>query len=143
MITATNSLPTGQIALQKYFLALSLKEAREKQGLDQQALAEKSGVSQSGVSRLEGGRNVKIDDYLAVVKALQLDHQELWATVQNKILALEKQAEPDVPKEVDKPHDPAFSILQARLMLEQVGISKDMSDKDALLELTKRLFAVK
>ena len=142
MTTNTISIPTGAIALQKHFLALCLKERREQNNLSQDDLAKEAGISQAGLCRLETGRGVKIDEYLAVMMALQLDPQELWATVQNRILQLEKQAMPDSSKD-NKPHDPAFSMLQARLMLEKVGISKEISNEEALLELTKRLFGIK
>lgn len=61
-------------------LHLRLREARERVGLSQTALAELVGVRQATISDLENGKSRRIDfDVLdAIAKALQVPPGDLW-----------------------------------------------------------------
>jgi len=57
---------------EKRLLALSIEiaEFRQQQGLSQKELAEKSGISQQHISKLERGENFNITTFLKVCHAL-------------------------------------------------------------------------
>ena len=59
-------------------LARNLRRLRGERGLSQEALAHKTGLSQTYLSQVEGGkRNISIDNISALAKAFSISISEL------------------------------------------------------------------
>lgn len=59
--------------LQSFLVGEAIKQARQKQQLTQQTLAERIGVGRSQVSKIENGRNVTLATMSRIFKALGLE----------------------------------------------------------------------
>lgn len=56
--------------LQSFLVGEAIKQARKKQNLTQEALAEKIGVQRAQISRIESGRNLTVSTIARVFKAM-------------------------------------------------------------------------
>ena len=60
-----------------------IRERRQAQGLTQEALAERCGITQPGLSLIESGRSTRVSTLQAIAKALGCDVRDLFAGTGN------------------------------------------------------------